>query len=50
MRELLGDILRRIEDQNRQLHDVTGVQVEMMRTLPTLVAEAVVKALLAART
>ena len=49
LRELLADLIGQIERQNRQLQEVTQVQVEMVRTLPGLIAEAVVKAIIAAR-
>src|SRR5438128_2092146 len=49
LHELLADLIGRIELQNRQLQDITQVQVEMMRTLPGLIAEAVVKAMMEAR-
>ena len=50
LRELLADLVGRIELQNRQLQDVTKVQVKMMHTLPGLIAEAVLKAIITART
>jgi hypothetical protein len=49
LHDLLADLVGQIELQNRQLHELTQVQVAATQKLPNLVAEAVVKAMLEIR-